>query len=92
MLIDECRDKHSHDQISDYVYLENLAVLQNELFGVEGFIEDVRSTNLDLYESVEELVDDLIKLIKDRVNEKGLVKSIIYLVERKIKKVAFYIC
>ena len=92
MLIDECSDKHSHEKISDYVYLENLAVLQNELFGVEGFIEDVKSINLDTFETVEILVDELIKLIKNRVHEKGMVKSIVFLVERKIKKVAFYMC
>jgi recombination DNA repair RAD52 pathway protein len=92
MLIEECKDKHSHEEISNYVYLENIAVLQNELFGVEGFIEDIRSINIDDFETVENLIDDLLKQIKERVREKGLVHSIIYLVERKIKKVAYYIC
>ena len=92
LLIDECSDKHCHEKISDYVYLENLAVLKNELFGVEGLIEDIKSIKPDDFESVEILAEDLIQQIKDRVHEKGLVKSIVYLVERKIKKVAFYLC
>lgn len=91
MLIDECCDKHSHEQISDYVYLENLAVLQNELFGVEGFIEEVKTLNLDKFESVEELMNTLTNQLKDRIREKGLVHSIILLVERKIKKVSTFV-
>ncbi len=91
MLIDECTNKHSHDQISEYVYLENLAVLQNELFGVEGFIDDVKSINLDKFESVEELMNSLTNQLKDRIHEKGLVHSIMLLVERKIKKVYIFV-
>ena len=52
----------------------------------------MKSINLDSYKSVEDLIEDLVKQIEERVHEKGLVKSIVYLVERKIKKVAYYVC
>lgn len=91
LLIDESCDKHSHEQISDYVYLENLAVLQNELFGVEGFIDEIKNINADEFESVEELADNLINQLINRIHEKGLVHSIKVLVERKIKKVASFV-
>lgn len=91
ILIKECEAQHSHNEISNYVFLENLAVLKNELFGIKGFCKEVETTNPDEYNTLEDLIQGLIKKLKHRIHEKGLAHSILMLIERKMKKVAHYI-
>ena len=91
LLIKNSKEKFSHDEISNYVFLENLAVLKNELIGVKSFCGDVKNTNPAEYETLKDMMDDLIKKLKLRIHEKGLAHSIIVLVERKMKKVIGYI-
>ena len=91
ILIIKCEEQHEHDEISQYVFLENLAVLQNELFGVEGFIEEVRTIKKEEFNSLFELKEYLLNNLSLRIKEKGLVHSIMPLVERKLNKVEFYL-
>jgi len=91
VLIKECNEKHLKEKITEYVFLENLAVLKNELFGVEGFIEDVRSLNIEKFADIKALSDYLMNLLHERVHEKGLAPSILNLVDRKIQKVTKYV-
>ncbi len=91
ILIKKCEEQHIKEEISEYVFLENLAVLQNELFGVAGFIEEVKEVNPDDFNTTEELKSYLLKKLAQRVKEKGLVHSIIPLVERKMNKVGIYL-
>ena len=91
ILITKCEEQHLHEEISQYVFLENLAVLKNELFGVEGFIEEVRNISKEEFDSLKELKDFLLKNLAQRIKEKGLVHSILPLVERKLNKVELYL-
>lgn len=91
LLVKECKEKHSTQKISEYVFQENLAVLQNELSGIEDFYKDLSKVNQENYKNLDEFVDYLKKTLKNKIREKGLVHSIYHLVERKINKVANYI-
>jgi hypothetical protein len=91
MLIDEYNQKHDKGKITNYVWMENIALMRNELTGVESFISEVKRMNADNYETVDALIDDLRGRIKKRVEEKGLAESVIMLIDRKIKKVSEYI-
>ena len=90
-LILECEDKHCNEEISNYVFLENLAVLRNELFGVESFLVDVKSIKPEDYENIDLLIEDLMKKLEARIHEKGIAHSIVNLINRKMEKVKKYI-
>ncbi len=91
MLIREYTEKHDREEITNYVFRRNISVMQSEIFGVEGFLEDVRGVDPETYNTLEDLVDVLLTKLNERIKVKGLPKSLLYLVERKIKKVANYV-
>ncbi len=91
LLIKECEEKHCKEEISNYVFLENLVVFKNELFGVESFLKDVKDTRLHQFETVDDLLNGLLSKLKERVLEKGIAQSVINLIERKMNKVKVYI-
>lgn len=91
VLIKECEEKYFHEEISNYVFMENLAVLNNELFGVTGFKQDVKDVNPGDFEELDDLKDFLMDKLEKRINEKGIAYSINILVERKMNKVINYV-
>lgn len=91
LLIKECEDRHCKSEISEYVFLENLAILKNEMFGVESFANDVKNIDALSFKNVDELLEALKEIIGNRIREKGLAKSVQILVERKMNKVAQYV-
>lgn len=90
MLIQEANDKAQKGEISNYVFSENIAVLKNELFGVEGYLEDIRKLDIEKYESLDIMIEGCKSILQKRVSERGLARSIIVLVDRKINKVKTY--
>jgi len=91
LLIREYQQKHDKEEISNYVFHENLALMQRELFGLKGFREQVLSIRPEEDETLEELHMRLEKQMEERVHEKGLPNSILLLVQRKIRKVLDYL-
>lgn len=90
-VMEEYKEKHDHSMITNYVFYENLSVLQRELFGVDSFVEEIGAINPDDYATIEVLIKDLYKKLQDRIKEKCLVPAVLQLVDRKMKKVALYI-
>lgn len=91
VLITECEKKYCNEEISNYVFLENLALLRNELFGVESFIDDVKSTTPTDFETIDNLIQGLMEKLESRIQEKGIAHSIVSFIDRKMNKVKRYI-
>ena len=91
LLIEQYKDEHDHEIISNYVFLENIALMSNELFGVNSFIEVVRSTHPAEYTDTRSLIDDLTKNLPGRCRQKGIASAAYILAERKMSKVLAYI-
>ena len=91
LLIQEYREKHNKEEITNYVFHENLALMQRELFGLKGFREEIAEINPQEENTLDELREHLEQRIKQRAKDKGLPNSILLLVERKISKVMKYI-
>ncbi len=91
LLIAKYKDEHDHQVISNYVFLENVAVMDNELFGVDSFLEEVRSLDGSGYSDVITLIHDLTRHIEQRCHERGIAMAVAVLAERKMKKVLAYI-
>jgi hypothetical protein len=91
MLIDHYTDEHDHEVISNYVFLENIAVMDNELFGIDSFIEAVRSTDPARFTTVTALMSALSDMLRRRCREKGYATPVCVLAERKMNKISSYI-
>ena len=90
-LQEEYRDKHDHEIITNYVFYENIALLQRELFGIDSFVEDIKKLAPVNYATLDEMVATITELLEDRVREKCLVPAVLHLVSRKVKKAAQYV-
>lgn len=91
LLMSKSEEKHKKEQISNYVYLENLAVIKQELFGVNGIARRFEKTNVDEYKDLDSLI---MGLKSEMLNEKAkdlLPEGVIHMVERKLKKVQAYV-
>lgn len=91
LLIKKYKDEHDHDIISNYVFLENLALMKNELFGIDSFLQEVKEINPSSYTDVHELITYLKQQLLNRCHEKGIASSAFVLSERKMNKVLSYI-
>ena len=91
LLIDEHIQREEKHQITKYVLLENLAVLKNEMSGIEQFKKMLTDTNLDDYKDIHEFVNEIGKKFKAYIARGGLVEAVYSMVERKLHKVLKYV-
>lgn len=91
LLIKEYELKHDKAEISEYVFHENLALMQREFFGVKGFRHTLRNIDPAAFATLEDLHQAVDKLLQEAIREKGLPNSILLLVRRKMDKVLRYI-
>jgi hypothetical protein len=83
--------EHQQHQISDYVFMENVALLHNELYGIEGFYSEVRGLALERYDGLDAVLERLHTIIRSRCHERGIAPFVCSLVERKLQKVRAYV-
>ncbi len=91
-LIGECKLKRDEDKITNYVYLENIALYNNELHALDAFEKIIARTEAGEFGTLEELIDFLKKEFVEKARTSGYARVIHLLVDRKIQKVAKYIC
>jgi len=91
LIIQKYKDEHDHEVISNYVFLENLALMKNELFGIDSFLQEVKDITPTDFEDVHQIIDYLKKQCLNRCREKGIASAAYVLSERKMVKVLSYI-
>jgi hypothetical protein len=90
-MIEEDTRRHEAGDLSNYVCMENLALLRQELFGVDGFLEEIRSLSPADYSDPDMLTADLTRRLDERIHAHCLPKSLNLLIGRKLEKVRNYI-
>ena len=91
LLIESYKEKREHDEITNYVFLHNLATMQSELFGVEGLADDIEDIDINEFDTLDNLVEHVKETLDHRLKHKGIVHSVMLLVERKINKILKYL-
>ena len=87
LLLAECQRKKDAGTITDYVYMENMALFRHELLGVRSFGRILTQTDPSRFEKL----DDLVAYLKEAFREGGYVRAINICVERKMTKVTRYV-
>jgi len=78
-------------EISEYVFLENMALLKNEVLCI-GCVEDmIEGIDLDQYADLDELVGWLNGWFNEMLAKHEMVEAVGRLIQRKLAKVARYV-
>ena len=91
LLIAQYKVDHDREAISNYVFYENIALMNNELFGINSFREEVRTINETDFMEIDLLINHLKKRLLERCHDKGIAASAYILAERKMNKIRTYI-
>lgn len=90
-LIESCEEASEYSDLSENVFLENLALFKNELLAVNVFENMLDKVDIEQFDNL----DDMVQFIKNSFEEKvrilGFAKAINRYVERKLIKVADYV-
>jgi hypothetical protein len=84
-------DRHRARQITDYVYNENLAILRNEVMGLEDCLRGCSTLDPGTTDSVDELASYLKGSFRERLRSHGYVPALNSLLDKRIDKIAAYL-
>ncbi|MHC4917547.1 MAG: hypothetical protein ACYTGB_18890 [Planctomycetota bacterium] len=90
-LIDECKHEMEHPRHNEYVYLENLAVLKNELLGLGHFARILDEIDVEADADLDAVIAHIKTSFTTEIERCGLAPAAIRLVERKIEKVRKFV-
>jgi len=90
-LIEQSEKEKEAGKITNYVFMENLALFRNELLSVNAFDRVIDETDITKFDDLPKLIDHLKDCFRAMVKDAGLAKAINIPVERKMNKVADYV-
>ena len=67
LIVNEYKRRRDREEITNYVFLENLAVLHNELLGVDNMMEMLDSIDPDAYDRLDDMVADIEIKIRNKI-------------------------
>jgi len=83
--------EYAENSISSYVRNENVALLHNELFGIERFEERIRQFHAGDITTVEDLIVELKNQLFGLCKHLGIALSLSCRIEDRMQKVKFYV-
>lgn len=78
-------------EITDYVRNENVAILRNELLGLEDFLRTEFATSDRGELSLDEVVIEVQEYLRRRIADRGYVPALYELVRLRIRKIVDYL-
>ena len=83
--------RERRDEITEYVFLENVSLLKSVISGIEVLNRSIDDIPRDEFADLDELVDYVDRLFRDRTAHAGYPEAVYSLVRRKLTKVSRYI-
>lgn len=83
--------KHNGEEITNYVYNENKALLKRELSGLRNVLQTVDDVTLERYASVDALAAGVDELMQKKVLEFEDPEAVYGIAKRKLLKVLRYV-
>jgi hypothetical protein len=83
--------RRNHQEITDYVYKENLALLKKEIFDVDGIRHKLKQLDPGDFGTPEEVIDLLLIELRNKVKRQIVPPVLLSMVERKFEKVNLYV-
>ncbi len=90
-LIQQVQKKKGDGTLTKYVFLENQAILKNEIHALECFKKIIKKIDPDNFRSIDALINYLCHEFKKVVDANGYAEAILIFTDRKMQKVKNYI-
>ena len=90
-MMEESQRRLNDGLITQRVHLENISLFQNELLGVEEFIDLLLVTSPELFSTLDDMIDDMTSRFEKKIQSTGLAQAILIYAKRKIMKVKNYV-
>ncbi len=91
VLLELHEQRKQRGEITNYVFLENVAVLKKGILGIRNFLQSVDILDAGKYSSLTEMIEDIDNLFKQKTKDYNFPEAIYTLTERKFNKIAKYI-
>jgi len=91
VMIEACTKEKEKGRLTNYVFMENIALFKNELLGVDAFGKIVDETDTAAFDTLEAMVNHLKMRFKEKIRTAGLAEVICIYVDRKLEKVQKYV-
>ena len=90
-LIEKVEKKKHDGKLTNYVFLENQALLKNEIHALDCFKKLIKKTTANDFKSIEGLIQYLREEFKVIVDANSYAEAILIFVDRKMQKVKTYV-
>jgi hypothetical protein len=91
LLMEKLTKSHEKDEVTNYVFMQNLSLMQREIFGIEGFFSELEGLRSDDFETVDDIAEAITRKMEVYCKEHFLPTSCEVVMRRKIEKiVAFF--
>ena len=90
-LVEDYTSRKKAGNITNYVFMENLALLKHEMYGINKFIGVLHEISIDEYSSIDELLQDVIKKLRKMIIKIDFEECLFPMIERRLIKVAKFI-
>jgi hypothetical protein len=91
ILIGECNMRKERGEITDYVFLENLAVLKNGIHAIHAFHEMIEGLDPDQFPDLNMFIQSVKDLFKSRLHDCSMAEGINRNIEIKLDNVFAYV-
>ncbi len=85
------RKKHSDREITNYVFLENVSLIQHEESGLKAFLHVLDGLDARSYAGLQPLIGDIEARFQAIVQASSIPEAIYGIVRRKIEKTSRYV-
>ena len=90
-LIQKAKSDHDKGKITNYVFMENIALFENELMGLADSIQVISEIKVDEYENLNSLISNVENKLTCVFKEHDFWEAGHVCVQRKIEKVKKYL-
>ncbi len=90
-LLEAHRIRYEKEEITHYVYLENVTVLTNELSGIKNILKIIRSLKVDNFRDLESLILYLEKRVVESIKHFDYPEALHVMCRRKLEKVKIFV-
>ncbi len=90
-LISKAKEKKNGGHLTNYVFMENQAILKNEIRALECFKKLIKKTNPKDFRSIDGLIQYLREEFKVIVDANSYAEAILIFTDRKLHKVKRYV-
>ena len=90
LLVEDYRRRKEKDEITNYVFLENLAVLKREMYGINNLVEVLDGLETEAFDDLDAMIAAIESGFQLAIREHDLADALFPLAQKKMKKVKAY--